>query len=94
MAGYSPNDIVMSQSITECIFAQKDIGCQAMFCWVPIYDHWELWLDITYQYLKTKEKFTLKRDWSLTFGEFIATVENIRGIVFREFELYFNALWC
>lgn len=88
------DNILMAQQIIEAEFNRDFMGCKAQLWWVPIYDQWEILLDVKYLYLSTENIIRIPRDLGRTYTGFIDMVYQIRKEIFKQFDVYFNALWC
>ncbi len=95
MASFRPyNNILMTQQIIEAEFNRDRMGCTAQLCYLPIYDRWEIFLDVTYLYLGTRNIVSMEHDLGKTYNSFIDIVYQIRKSIFKEFDAYFNTVWC
>jgi hypothetical protein len=94
MASWRNIDLLTLQSFGEAIFNCKHIKCETIFYWIPHLDQWIGSFKTEYKYLNIHEKRELQRDFSNEYDGFVGLIESIRDSVAREYNYYFNALWC
>lgn len=80
--------------LAESIFNHDDMGCDATFYWVPQFDEWWVKLKISYQYLKIDELFKGIFPKFINVEDFINLIQEIKNKILKEFDYYFNAIWC
>ncbi len=85
---------VRAQLIIEEIFAYSYIKCEAILYWYPHLDAWKCCFKTQFKYLHLEEYHRLDREALQCFDSFILTVQKIREYFAREFNYYFNAIWC
>lgn len=94
MAGWNRMHLAAHQSFADAIFAAKQIACESYFCWFPAYDRWQGYFKTKFKYLSLNEKHDLNYDFNREYDSFIDAIEQIREKFEREYNYYFNELWC
>ncbi len=94
MAIWRERDIYTCQALTKAIFNYCHIECETEFWWVAHLDKWEGWFKTKFKYLSINERYELTHDFSRTYDNFVDQIEVIREKVAREYNYYFNAIWC
>lgn len=94
MAMWRTRDIQECQALTITIFNYCHIQCEAEFWWLPHLDRWEGWFKTKFKYLSLNERYELTHDFSRTYDHFVKQIEEIREKFAREYNYYFNAIWC
>ena len=94
MAMWRTRDIQQCQALTKAIFNYCYIECDSEFWWMPWLDQWEGHFKTKFKYLTLNEKYELTHDFSNSYDHFVSQIENIREKFAREYNYYFNAIWC
>lgn len=87
-------NIYLFQEHTRLIFDLKFIDCDPLIMWFPFYNRWEIHLRIKFKYLKIIELIFFRHDFYKYYDEFIKIIEEKRNMIAKDFENYFNDLWC
>jgi hypothetical protein len=94
MAMWNSHLCVQHQLFAEAIFNAKYMECSAQFWWIPYLDKWEAYFKTKFKYLSIDEKVDFERDFLKTYDSFVSVIENVRNQVLKEYNNYFNELWC
>lgn len=87
-------NIFECQCLIDAILYRTKMNCESQLSWVPYYDRWHLLIEAKYKYLKFKKIFYLDRDYYLYHESMMEIIEEFGDILFKEFDSYFNAIWC
>jgi hypothetical protein len=80
--------------LAETMFHYSFIKCEVTFWWLPYYDKWEGLFKTKFKYLSLDEKYDFNFDFMNSFDSFTFKIEEIREKFTREYNYYFNAVWC
>jgi hypothetical protein len=87
-------DVFQAQSLAEAIFMYAHIDCEATFYWVPHLDQWHFYFKTRFKYLSINEKFDFDNKFCRDFEELATIFKEMRETIAREYNYYFNAIWC
>lgn len=90
----SPIGVFEATLITETVFGEFGMLCEATYYYVPALCRWELWTDIEYKYFNTKDRVVLDNEFMRCAASFFDDIVKITKKFKKEFDLYFNPLWC
>ena len=94
MAGWQRMAIHAHQSFAEAIFAARQIGCEVVFCYLPHIEKWEAWFKTKFRYLSINEKHEVSLKFNENYDCFVDEMERLREMFEREYNYYFNEIWC
>ena len=94
MAMWSRNLSNQHQIFAEAIFNRSHIECEAVFWWLPHLSRWSGRFKTKFKYLSLIEDEPLEHDFIYEYDSFVQAIEAVKERVEREYNYYFNALWC
>lgn len=94
MAGWLSHFSNVHIVFTEAIFNRSHIECEPQFWYMPHLDRWEGYFKTKFKYLSLNDKREIPHDFTKTHDEFIEVIESIKETFTKEYQYYFNDLWC
>jgi hypothetical protein len=94
MAIWPTRMCLIHQEFARALFWQREIECELVFCWLPHLDMWKFLLKTKFRYLSITENHDLPFNFYELYESFLEVILNIREKLEREYNNYFNELWC
>lgn len=94
MANWGTNLNIQHQILVEAMFNARFIECKAEFSFVPSLYKWCCFFKTKFKYLSLNELVDFEPNFFRTYNGFVLFIEESRTAISKEYNNYFNELWC